>query len=101
MNYGNTSEQVRTLGPIRKHFWRVQRMARAVDVNLVSAAKGDLIDDEAWANMITRCRGCQWADGCGRWLKQAALTGHERTAPNQCRNRNVFDALRTKSGSGS
>lgn len=82
------------LGPQTEHFWLVQRMAKAAGVNLVQAWDAGLIDHEGWSGIVTRCRGCQWTDGCRRILDKP-VTGN-RTVPEACRSREWLDRIRAK-----
>ncbi|MDQ2095671.1 DUF6455 family protein [Rhodalgimonas zhirmunskyi] len=75
---------MKPLGETKRHFWLAQRMAKLHDVDLVGAvARGDLAQEE-WAGMVTRCRGCEWTEGCTRFLEQGEA--HD-DLPHDCRNR--------------
>ena len=80
---GSTSAPV--LGPEIEHYWLVQRMAKATGVDLVEAWDRGLLTSEDWAAIITRCRGCQWVEGCDRYLN--VPTEATRTAPGPCLNK--------------
>lgn len=80
------------LGDEIDHYWLVQRMAKATGVDLVRATEAGLLEQEDWASIVTRCRGCQWAGGCDHWL---SLPGDEsRSLPDRCLNRNQLTALK-------
>ncbi len=81
------------LGNPIKHFWLVQDMARAAGVDLVEARREGRLSVEGWSAMVTRCRGCQWTEGCQHWL-EAQETGVAAQVPPACANRAVFDTLR-------
>ena len=81
----------RPLGPVNAHYWRVLRMAQASGVDLAEAVAQAEISAEDWAAMVTRCRGCQWVEGCARWL--ARSDDDARPAPRACLNHDRFDAL--------
>ncbi len=73
------------LGPENEHFWLVQRMAKATGIDLVKAADVDLMTQKDWADIVTHCRGCNWSDGCGRWLDKPREG--LRDLPQPCVNR--------------
>ena len=79
------------LGNPNRHFWLVQRMARAAEVDLVRAAREGKLAQADWARMVKHCRGCQWAEGCEKWL-----AGDETVEipPLGCVNRHRFAALK-------
>ena len=80
------------LGDETEHYWLVQRMAKATGVDLVRATDAGLLSQDDWAGIVTRCRGCQWADGCAHWL--GAPVEEERALPNPCLNRKRLAALK-------
>ncbi len=80
------------LGPPGKHFWRVQKMAKATGVDLVAARETDALSQSDWAGMVTRCRSCDCVEGCARFLARAE-DGKE-AAPDGCMNQKRFNALR-------
>ena len=73
------------LGDEVEHYWLVQRMAKATGVDLVQALDAGLLTQEDWASIVTRCRGCQWTEGCGDWLDQPI--DDTRPFPQPCVNR--------------
>jgi hypothetical protein len=79
------------LGEEIDHYWLVQRMAKATGVDLVRATEAGLLEQEEWADIVTRCRGCQWADGCDNWLSKPV--DESRALPEPCLNRNHLAAL--------
>lgn len=83
---------MKPLGDTRTHFWNVQRMARAVGVDLVEARAAGALSEEVWSDMVVRCRACDWAEGCAKWLPQH--TEGEKRAPVGCVNASVFAALK-------
>ncbi|KUF10214.1 DUF6455 family protein [Pseudoponticoccus marisrubri] len=88
------------LGPETDHYWLVQRMAKATGVDLVRAWDAGMLSSEDWAGVVTRCRGCTWTEGCGRWLD--AAEGEPRGLPTPCVNRErlqrIKDALDPEAG---
>ncbi|PYG26424.1 DUF6455 family protein [Pelagimonas varians] len=73
------------LGPEMEHFWLVQRMAKATGIDLVEAADADVMSQKDWASIVTHCRGCGWAEGCGKWLNKPK--DEVRDLPSKCVNR--------------
>ncbi len=82
------------LGDETKHYWLIQRMARATGVDLVEATNAGVLKQEEWAEIVTRCRSCQWSEGCQRWI--GAPVDEERPFPEPCINRNRLAALKTE-----
>jgi hypothetical protein len=82
----------RPLGDENAHYWLVQRMAKATGVDLVSATEAGLLDQDEWAGIVAQCRGCQWAQGCDRWL--GAPVSETRNIPELCLNQSRFSALK-------
>ncbi|WP_425101588.1 DUF6455 family protein [Tropicibacter sp. S64] len=87
------SRPFRPLGSERKHYWLVQRMAKATGVDLVEAMAGQSLTSEDWARMVTHCRGCEWVQGCRHWLDAAEDT--PRACPDGCANKARFADLKT------
>ena len=80
------------LGDPITHYWLAKRMAQTVGVDLVAATESGAFSQEDWAETVNRCRGCEWTDGCQKWLPE-----HEDGAdhaPRQCRNTKLFEALK-------
>ncbi|PIV73188.1 MAG: hypothetical protein COW55_13915 [Rhodobacteraceae bacterium CG17_big_fil_post_rev_8_21_14_2_50_65_11] len=84
---------VRPLGDPMHHFWLAQSMAKATGVDLVGAMQGGRIAQQDWADMITHCRGCAWAEGCAHWLD--AQESGMADVPSDCVNAAVFTGLKT------
>ncbi|SNT18938.1 DUF6455 family protein [Antarctobacter heliothermus] len=80
------------LGNATDHYWLVQRMAKATGVDLVRAVDVGLLSQVDWAGLVTRCRGCTWAEGCGHWLD--APGDDIRALPTPCVNRKRLAALK-------
>ncbi|MDV4145216.1 DUF6455 family protein [Shimia sp. FJ5] len=84
---------MKPLGDTNSHFWLVQRMAQATETDLVAAmARADLSNAD-WAEMVQSCRGCDWTEGCKRWLA-AEETTQDGAAPGACINRERFLRLK-------
>ena len=88
---------MKPLGDKLRHFWLAQRMAKEGGVDLAQAQEEGLLNQENWAEMVQRCRGCAWVDGCERWLK-ALEQG--RDLPGDCVNHKEFAALRDRLSEG-
>ncbi|RFU12152.1 hypothetical protein DZD18_13350 [Rhodobacteraceae bacterium W635] len=82
---------VRPLGDPVHHFWLAQSMAKATGVDLAAAMREGRIAQQDWADMVTRCRGCIWAEGCAHWL--AAQEAGAAEVPGACANADVFTRL--------
>ncbi|MCB1335186.1 MAG: hypothetical protein KDK26_16440 [Roseivivax sp.] len=81
------------LGDETEHFWLAQRMARATGTDLVAAAEEGALTQAQWAEIVHRCRGCEWTCGCERWL-DATDADQVRAAPETCVNHKRFAVLR-------
>ncbi len=81
------------LGDVTEHYWLVQRMAKAVGVDLAQAQDLGVLRQEDWAGMVQTCRGCDWADGCPHWMERTQAAD---AAPSRCVNRDRFEDLRSK-----
>ena len=79
-------------GDMMKHWRLVSRMAKSTDTDLVGAFKESRLTPDAWANMVTACQGCTWAEDCDTWLDEHQ---HVCRAPHTCPNRARFTALRS------
>ncbi len=73
------------MGPVLRHLQLVTRMARTVGVDPAEAAAKGTLDQAEWAALVTRCRGCAWAEGCDRWLRATSDEG--AAVPDGCPNR--------------
>lgn len=84
---------MKPLGDTRSHFWRIQRMAQVTETDLSAAMAQAELSSAEWAEMVEACRGCDWAEGCERWLA-AHSAESEAMPPRTCRNRDRFERLR-------
>ncbi len=78
-------------GNIDLHFWITRGMARRLGVNLSEAMHDGLISQADFADMITRCRGCDKADGCLAALSERA--GAPTSLPDWCHNAALLSEL--------
>ena len=81
---------MKPLGPERTHYWLAQRMAKTAGVDLAAAAESGALTQPDWAETVTRCRSCTWAEECSSWLDEHATV--ER-APDTCVNAGLFARL--------
>lgn len=68
-------------------------MARATDVDLVGAFSEGRITSASWAEMVDRCRACDWVDGCQAWLQKSKAP---RQIPPQCHNQARLELLKSE-----
>jgi hypothetical protein len=67
------------LGRRKRHYWLALGMAQASGADLQRALEEGRITHGDWADVVTRCRGCGWTEGCDCWM--AAQDGRrDRTA---------------------
>lgn len=78
-------------GNIDLHFWITRAMARRLGVNLSEAMHDGLLTQADFAEMITRCRGCDKAQGCLEALSER--DGPAVGLPDWCRNTAVLTEL--------
>lgn len=78
-------------GNIDLHFWITRGMARRMGVNLTEAMHDGFLTQADFATMITRCRGCEGADGCMAFL--SAHASERGSAPDWCKNGNILREL--------
>lgn len=65
------------------HYWLLQDMAHATDVDLIGAFRDGRITSHEWAEMVELCRACDWGDRCQSWLQAAKAP---RLIPRDCGN---------------
>ena len=90
----NAATRPLPLGDETEHYWLVQRMAKATGVDLVRAMEAGLLSQDDWAGIVNRCRGCEWAEGCGQWLGRPV--DDTRAFPEPCLNRKRLASLKDK-----
>jgi hypothetical protein len=61
-------DAVRPLGDEKRHYWLALGMAQTSGVDLQRALEEGRITHGDWAEVVTRCRGCGWTEGCDCWL---------------------------------
>ena len=82
----------RPLGNTGVHYWLVHRMAKRCGVNTAKAVTDGAIDQQDWVGMVQTCRGCQWTNGCKRWLEHLDDDGSV-TPPAECLNAKLLETL--------
>jgi len=85
------SQPTKPLASEKIALWRVLGMADATGTDLVRAYEEGRLSHDDWAETVTRCRDCRWAEGCDAWLE--ASDGGERAVPQACRNASTFQRL--------
>ncbi|MCI5110628.1 MAG: DUF6455 family protein [Marivita sp.] len=91
MNREDPSVAWKPLGKTGVHYWLVQRMAKTCGVDTARAAEDGDLELEAWADMVQRCRSCQWVDGCERWLSRQRTEA--AAPPDDCVNARLLALL--------
>ncbi len=81
------------LGHVMTHLRLVLQMARATGTDIVAAHRDGRLSQEAWAEMIRSCRGCEFARACPKWMKDNETVDR---APCTCPNRKQFAALKAR-----
>ena len=82
---------MQVLGNPLVHLRLLGRMGKTVGADLVQAFEDDKIDNEAWAKMITKCRGCDIPQQCQAWLEENEQAD---APPPECCNAAVLLQLR-------
>lgn len=82
---------VRKLGDERRHYWLALGMAESSGADLQRALEAGRITHADWANVVERCRGCGWSEGCDCWLK--ARDPGSAPVPQACPNVAFFEKV--------
>lgn len=86
---------MKPLGPEREHYWLALSMAQSTGLDMQAEIDKGTFSSEGWSDLVTRCRGCQWVEGCQRWLQSERQSDHlTADPPQQCPNAKVFETLR-------
>ncbi|WP_425101587.1 DUF6455 family protein [Tropicibacter sp. S64] len=80
------------LGDPSQHFFMTRSVARVMGLNLYEDMQSGRLSAEAYAAMVTRCRGCALVEACQDWL--ASRTALSATPPPGCCNGAQLSALR-------
>ncbi len=93
--------KVKPLGDPRTHYWLALEMSQVVGLDLQSEMEAGRLPPEAWADAVSRCRGCSWSGECPAWMAAHRLDPTLRDeraegpeAPSDCANADTFNALR-------
>ena len=81
------------LGQIMTHLRLVLRMGQATETDIIAAHHNGDLSQEDWADMVRRCRGCEWAKRCPEWLDDHECIAE---APETCPNRERFAEIKAK-----
>lgn len=81
----------RVLGDETRHYWLAVAMARANGTDLQAALDDGRLSAGDWADLVQKCRGCTWADGCSCWL--AVQEPGSAATPDPCVNRETFETV--------
>lgn len=95
MTRSNNTPPWHPLGDADDHYWLVQRMAKRCGADLAQAAEDGAITQAVWAEMVQKCRGCTWVEGCQRWLNRLDEDGSV-TPPERCLNASRLKAITPK-----
>ena len=68
-------------------------MASTIGVDLVSVRRKGGLSSKDWSEIVTACRGCEWAEKCDTWVKTSDTAP---CAPATCVNRRKFEMLRRR-----
>jgi len=82
----------RPLGDENRHYWLAVSMAKATGTDLQAALEEGRISHADWADLVTKCRGCTWVEGCACWL--AKQDAGNADIPDACVNSAFFAAAR-------
>ena len=85
-----TDQPVRPLGDEKRHYWLALGMAQASGADLQRALDEGRITHQDWAEVVHRCRGCAWAEGCDCWMKSQDADTKSRV-PQACQNVSFFE----------
>ena len=80
------------LGSENRHYWLAVAMARKTGADMQQALDQGVISHADWAALVQRCRGCDWPDGCDRWL--ARQDDGTAEVPAACPNAELFERVR-------
>lgn len=78
-------------GNVDLHFWITRGMARRMGVNLTEAMHDGFLTQADFAEMITRCRNCNGAQGCMAYLSEHP--DRVDAAPDWCQNGQILREL--------
>jgi hypothetical protein len=82
----------RVLGDERRHYLMAAGMANRTGADMQAALDAGVISQADWADLVQRCRACDWTEGCACWLKAQSPGGAD--APGSCPNAAVFKRVK-------
>lgn len=82
------------LGDPARHFWMTRSVARVLGVSFSEAMASGHISQKEYADLVTRCRQCQFVDTCERWLAQQSTRAE--VAPECCMHGDLFETLKQR-----
>ena len=77
---------------LRRHADLVDRMANALGLDLEELMMAGQVQIDTLGDAVLNCSGCTNPEGCEHWLDMQ--TGAARTAPEICRNVDLFAMLK-------
>ena len=86
------------LGPLNRHYWLAVKMAKASGTDLVQAFADGRLSAEDWADVVHRCRGCDWVQQCQCWLDTSDWGA--QSVPAACKNAEVFEWIKLPPAKG-
>ena len=81
------------LGDPATHFFMTRSVARVMGLSLNEAMQCGELAPDAYASMVTRCRGCALVEACQEWL--ATQTEISTTPPPGCCNAAMLSRLKS------
>lgn len=81
-------DRVHPLGDEKRHYWLALGMAQTTGADLQRALDEGRITHSDWAEVVHRCRGCGWTEGCDCWMKAQERGSAE--VPAACPNAGFF-----------
>lgn len=88
-----SNARVRRIGDEKRHYWLALGMAQVSGTDLQRALDEGRITHGDWADVVTRCRACSWAESCRCWMAMQT-PGSPADVPRACPNAGLFDAVR-------
>ena len=88
--------KVLQLGDPARHFWMTRSVARAMGLSLSEAMAEGHLSHKTYADLVTRCRTCQFVQECEAWLGQQCRRAE--AAPECCQHAALFEGLKQAAG---
>lgn len=83
---------------MKTHAELFDRMGAAVGLDLQDEAIAGKLQFDEIADAVVRCTKCGQPEACKSWLKDREAQPATETAPNYCRNLDLFDFLKEERG---